>query len=214
MTPSHHLDISEEEKDERRRYGGLVTYQHEKFWGSFPGNYAWLCRLDNLEKTVGNFCPSEMKYLNFYRSSEMPELHDSASNALDGGLKFHSVAHTAKKAWFEEPQSPVTGMGQTVLSSFSAPFVTSGRKRSTDSLSNKTKVQNPRTANPTKQVYNSHCFLPAASQEELRLVHVDFVSGFLIAYYGQLGGGIARDQMCTVGMAVYCLDSRNYYYMR
>lgn len=200
--------MSQEEKEERRLYGGLVAHQNEKFWGTFPGNYAWLCRLDSLKKTVGDFSPGEMKFLNLYQSSQMPELCNLTS---DCDLKFHSVPHAANKAWFEEPSSPVAGVGQ-IPSSFCAPFVTSIRNHDTGSLSYRTKFQDTCTTN---QKYDSHCFLPAACLEDLRLVHVDFVSGFLIAFYGEIcSSDITRNQMWTVGMAVYCVESRSYYYIR
>lgn len=170
--------------------------------GSFPGKYAWLSRLDNLGKSVSDFSPNEMKYLNFYQSSE---LSNSVSMDLDDGLRFHSVPHATRKAWYEETPSAVPGVGQT---SFSTQFVTGVKKRGTVSLSNKTNCQEA-----SKQYYDNHCFLPAASQE-YRLIKVDFVSGLLIAYYGQKDDTIPENQMCAVGMAIYCVDSRSYSYTR
>lgn len=205
---SHHSGISQEEREDWRRYGGLASHQQEKFRGTFPGNYAWLCRLESLKNAVGDFFPGEMKFLNLYQSCQMPEL---VSGALDGGPKVHAVPHAAKKVWFEYPQMPVAGMGQ-LPNSFSVPFVTSVRNCGADSQSYRTNFQDTHKKGHTKQKYESHCFLPAASEEDLRLVHVDFVSGFLIAFYGP--SGTVKDQMWTVGMAVYCVDSRSYYYIR
>lgn len=141
-----------------------------------------------------------MKSLNFYQSSEL-----SNSEPMDDGLR--SVPHAARKAWYEETPSTVSGLGKT---SFFTQFVTGVRKRGTDSLSNKANFQEA----TTKQYYDNHCFLPAASQE-YGIIKVAFVSGLLIAYYGQRDDNtIPESQVCAVGMTIYCVDSRSYSYIR
>ena len=205
-----HFNISEEEGDERRRYGGFSIHQHkEKYLGAYPGNYTWLSRLDNLEKSVSGFSPSEMRYLSFYQSSGLPELNSpAASTDLDNGLQFHAVPHATRKMWYEGTPSAVSGVGQAIFNSFSSQFVTGIQKGGTDSPGAKT-----HTGSHSKQRYDNHCFLPAASQEH-KVIKISFVSGLLIAFYGHGDNTVPDNEEWAVGMAVYCADSRTYSYVR
>jgi hypothetical protein len=191
MTSSH-FGVSEEEGEEERKY------VHQKTQ-TFPGSQAWLNRLNNLQKSVDDFSPSEMKYLNFSQSSAMSELRSTGDN----GLQFCSVPHSTGKAWYEETRSADSGVGHGTQSSFSSQFITGIHKH-------RPKFQEVGTS---KQNYESHCFLPAVLQEH-DVTRVDFVSGLLIAYYGEGGGAETGSQVRVAGMVIYSMDSRSYSYIR
>ena len=202
MIPSAcHSDISKEEEEERRIYGGFSSrVQKEKFVGSFPGNYAWACRLDNLGSIVQDFHPEEMKYLSFYESSNL------TSNGLgdDTGVLLKPL-----RTWYEVPQSTATSVGKA-SSMLSTQFVTGIKKSARERLQN----EDPKETNVFKHHYENHCFLPAASHEKSKLLRVDFVPNFVVAYYGQHNAEHTSHQRSAVGMAVYSVDSRSYSYIR
>ena len=214
MAASSHSDISTEEEEERRRYGGLSPQQHkEKYVGSFAGNYPWLCRLDNLENAVNEFSPKNMKYLNLYQSSQLPGHGFSRSRRLGAGDGHApSLPCPARKEWHEEPQSSLSGSGKVV---YDCTFVTGVKKGATESLKRKARLD----GESRKQCYSNHCFLPAATQEDLELVRVDLAPGTVTVYYGLRAEARGVDMLSEVdvpaiAMATYCTDSQSYSYTR
>lgn len=153
-----------------------------------------------------------MRYLNFYQSSGLPELNSPAASVeLDSGLQFHAVPRATRKKWYEGTPSAVSGVSQEIFSSFSSQFVTSIRKCGDDSQDVKTKLEE--TGSHSRQRYDNHCFLPAASQE-YKVIKTGFVSGLLIAFYGHSDDVVPDNEMWTAGMAVYSIESRTYSYVR
>lgn len=196
-TPSSsHFDISKEEEEERGKYGGLAPHQHkEKFQGLFPGSYAWQSRVEQLAMSVHNFAPDKMRYLNFCQSSSLP---GSTQNEGKENGPLLSVACHLKKAWYEEPQSTTVGNHNA----FSAKFVTG------------TPTELRQSQEPSQCSYDSHCLLPAASQEDLKLIRVGFMCDVIVAYYGDSGGTLPTDQTPAVGTATYCVESKCFSYIR
>ncbi len=155
---------------------------------------------------MDDFSPREMKYFNFSQSSVLPELSTSAFPTDNGDVQ--DLPDAARNAWFAAPQSAFSGVGHK---SFSTQFVSGIQKQGSDSLNSRRLFQD---ANFSKQSYDCHCFLPAASQDS-RLIKVDFVLGLVLAFYGQSCGDEGAEKcVCAVGMAVYCVDSRSYSYVR
>ena len=204
ISKSFQLGVSNEEEEDGKLYGGLSPQQHkEQYVGSFAGSYAWLCRLENLKNTVQEFSPRDLKYLNFSQSSHLPEMPESVLKGSDGGMQSHAVVSAPKKLWYEEPPSSVM-RGLTDHSSFSSHFI-STLKNAGSSVTNAT------TRDSSRQCYESHCFLPATSQDNTKLVRVDITSGLVLAYYGQSNESSPESVMRVVEMAVYCTDLRSYF---
>ncbi len=209
MSSPSHSDISKEEEEERGRYGGFSNWlQKERFVGLFPGSYAWVCRLDNLRTIVEEFIPEDTKCLSFYESSN---LADSSSSGFDSDTSVHSVP---QRSWYRVPQSAVASVdGRAANSMFTTQFVT-GLKKPTASEPLKSEPVNVEEAvNPFRHYYDNHCFLPAASHEELKLLRIDCVSGYVVAYYSQ-DSVESPFQNLAVSMAIYTLNNRSYSYVR
>lgn len=208
-----HVDISTEGAEERMRYGGLSPHQHqERFSGTFPGNYSWLCRLDNLTNVVRNFRPENGDYLNFCRSSQLPDISDTASPSSIEDVQ--SVTHTTRKAWYEEPLSSVSINGPVA---FSTQFVTSIQQPITEPPKSQVNVEE--SLSPSKRY--KHWFLEAATQDDVEVIRIDLVSDLVVVYYGQRNerngenvNGNSEFQRPASGMATYSKDSRTYSYAR
>lgn len=158
--------------------------------------------MDNLEDVVDHFFPNEMKYLNFHQSSQLSGFCESTSINKNSNRTVHSISHPVKNAWYEEPQAPVTIVGQTPPTT---PFITGIQKSAVEK-------RRRDGVTPSKHCYDSHFFLPAVSQEDSKLIGVDFVCDLVVAYYG--AGTCSEAQVPAIGMALYCVDSRSYSYVR
>lgn len=219
MSQFSSIDLSKEEEDDQRMYGGLLPHQHAvKFSGPFAGNHAWTCRLEKLNKTIDNFNPDMTKYLNFQQSTQLAESSNVAIhlNKLESsqptGVELLNALPT-RKAWYEEPQS-ITFGGQNTQDSSSTQFITGMSKSSLD-MQNKELSEERLTS--SKQ-YQNHCILPAVNQENSSVVQVDFVSGLVVAYYGHHPGGNEDHVKVTHSpvkdIAVYHTESKSYSYAR
>ena len=189
-------------------YGGFSSrLQKGKFVGSFPGNYSWVCRLDNLGTAVEEFHPEDMRYLSFYESSNFTDL---SSNGLNSDTDVHSVP---QRSWFEVPQSAVANAGKIANSIFTTQFVTGIKKFAAEESLKSEGINIEQAVDPFRRYYDNHCFLPAASHEKSKLLRIDFVSDLIVAYYGQENVE-STSHTFAVGMAIYAIDFRSYSYIR
>lgn len=203
-----HADISREEEEERGRYGGFSSHlQKEKFVGSFPGNYAWICRLDTLGTAVEAFQPDEKEYLSLHATSNLP---DSPLNDFSESACVHPVP---QRNWYEATQSTATNSGTTVSSMFTTTFVTGIRKKISAGPAKNGNADVNDSIYPFKCHYDNHWFLPPAPHKKSKLLRVDFVSDFIVAYYSE-GNSQDPSQIVAVGMAIYATNIRSYSYVR
>lgn len=148
---------------------------------------------------------NKLQSLDFSRTSRLPHFSESALK-LEGSSLALSVARLSKKAWYEEPQSSTGVSSQASYGTSFVPtrsFSADSKKDDEDSITRR---------------YDSHCFLPAASQEDSKLIRIDFVCDLVVAYYGQCGtmsgSMLYQDHTPAVGMATYSIESKNFSYVR
>lgn len=161
--------------------------------------------------------------MNFQQSTQLPETSDFILSKLKNTTdrEFWTVAQPSNKgAWYDEPT--LTVGGQSSLSSFSVNFVTGMADRTTKSSLDEVDVH--RALSPSKRRYQQHCILPAAIGEGFTVARVDFVSGMVVAFYGDCTSNISgreintpsegRSAMSVNGVAVYCTTSKTFFYSK
>ena len=207
-------DISSEEEEERRIYGGLLPLQHAlKYQGNFPGSYAWECRMDNLNETVRDFNFEKSSFISVKRSSQLSR--SCVGHGNSGGGAIDIVVLPPKRSWYEVPQLP--NSFQDVLTD-GTPVIT-GMQR-TSSLK---QVHNQEASTSPLSYYQTGCILPASCPADLAVVHIAFRTDLVVVYYGWLGGRLAEDaeanvssklKLPVVGITLYHTGSQSYTYSR
>lgn len=237
-------DISQEEMEDQVKYAGAVTTPTgylDKPSTDFAGQPAWASRVGRLKQSVNTFQPSEGRCLSFHQASNLQlnsgiELKSQLHGKSGGTSKSQKVevqrSQSSGKAWYEEPISLTIAATRSSFGSwesFGLSFV-SGMKKSVPehhpagSYSNASDV-----LSPSHHSYKNYCVLPSASfllDSESTVVHVEFASGLVVAFYAQTGGedgakprsvrssqGQFVDNRVTApvtGVALYSTSSLNY----
>ena len=201
-------NIPRENEEDRWRYAGLTNRDiaiGEKFVGLYPGNYAWMNRMEQLSQRVDSIQPSEGRYLNLCYSSR---LLATLAPPEDDEVRTDAVGLT-RKPWYEEPisYSVASQSGGAYHGGFDIQFVT-GLTRSIPrvaSLENSGAIESPI---PNRYAYTNHCILPSAASvfsQNSRVVAIAFNSGVVIAYYRGASplGNQVLDEAHVGGVAVY-----------
>lgn len=210
-------DISQEEAEDQAKYGGVVTTptgNWERPAIDFTGQHSWTNHLGKLKHSVTSFQPSEGRYLSFYQSSTAHpssavslttskyQLHGKSSGAVTETQKVEVQPSLSNgKAWYEEPISLAVATNRSTLGSWEnagATFVTGMKKSSPEHQMSIGSHASVTDALPLSQYsYKNYCVLPSASyllENESTVVHVEFASGLVVAFYGdKKGDGKEKD---------------------
>lgn len=203
-------DISEEEAEDQIKYAGAVTTPTgylDKPSTDFAGQYAWMSRIGRLKQSVGTFQPSEGRYLSFHQTSNLQlnsgiELNSQKSQlrGKSGGTSENQKvevqpSQSAGKAWYEEPISHTIAVAARSSfgswESFGQSFVTGMKKSIPEHLPAGSHSSSSDVLSPSHHSYKNYCILPSASfllDSESTVIHVEFASGLVVAFYGQTGG--------------------------
>ena len=200
--------------------------------------------MGRLKQSVGTFQPSEGRYLSFHQTSNLQlnlgielnslksQLHGKSGGTSESKKVEVQPSQSTGKAWYEEPISHTIATARSsfgLWESFGLSFVT-GMKKSipehhlAGSYSNASDV-----LSPSHHSYKNYCILPSASfllDSESTVIHVEFASGLVVAFYGQTKGedgakprtvhssqGQFVDRCVTVpitGVALYDVSSLSY----
>ena len=193
----------------------------------FAGQHSWANRLGKLKQTVAHFQPSEGRYLSFYQTSgsqvssgislatSKSQLHGKSCGVVAENRKVEVQPSLSNgKTWYEEPVSHAIAANRTSLGSWESAGVTfvSGMKKSILEHHPSTGSHSSVTdALPLSQYsYKNYCVLPSASyfmEKESAVVHVEFASGLVVAFYGDKTRAEDESQK-NVGSHGRFLDSR------
>ena len=204
-------DISQEETEDHMKYAGVTTTPTgyvEKPRVEFTGQHVWMNRLGKLRQSVNTFQPSEGRYLSFHQTSSVQlnsgielttskaQLHgkNGSSAAVRQKVEVDPSQSTTWKAWYEEPISHTIAMARSSLGSwesFGVSFVTGMKKSVSEHHTAAGSHSNVTEALPLSQqlLYHNYCVLPSASsllEKDSTVVHVEFASGLVVAFYGQV----------------------------
>jgi hypothetical protein len=241
-------DISEEEAEDLIKYAGAVTTPTgylDRPSTDFAGQHAWKSRVGRLKQSVGTFQPSEGRYLSLHQTSNLQlnsgiELNSQKSQLRGkSGVVFESQkvevqpSQSAGKAWYEEPIfHTIAAAARSSFGSwenFGVSFVTGMKKSIPEHLPAGSHSNASDVFSPSQHSYKNYCVLPSASfllDSESTVIHVEFASGLVVAFYGQTGGeegakprsvrssqGQFVDNRVTVpvtGVALYNVSSLSY----
>lgn len=241
-------DISQEEIEDQIKYAGAVTTPTgylDKPSADFAGQHAWMSRVGRLKQSVGTFQPSEGRYLSFHQVSNLQlssgielnslksQLHGKSGGTAGGRKVEVQPSQSTGKAWYEEPISHTIATARSsfgTLETSGLSFVTGMKKSIPDHHPTAGSYSNTNDIlSPSHHSYKNHCVLPSASfllDSESTVVHVEFASGLVVAFYGQTRGedgakprtvrssqGQFVDNRVTVlitGVALYSVSSLSY----
>lgn len=160
-------------------------------------------------------------------------LHSKSRNAVESQKVEVEPSQSTGKAWYEEPISHTIATARSSFGSwesFGQSFVT-GMKKSVPEHHHAGSHSNVSDVlSPSHHSYKNYCILPSASNilldSESTVIHVEFASGLVVAFYGQTGDedgakprtvrssqGQFMDNHVTVpitGVALYNVTSLNY----
>ena len=229
------------------KYAGVVitpTGHLDRPTADFAGQHAWENRVGKLNQSVSAFQPSEGRYLNLHQTSNVQlnsgvelttsksPLHGMGSvGATKQKVEVQPSQSTAWKAWYEEPISHTIASTRSSLGSwenFGLSFVTGMKKSIPEYNTGSESYSSVAEALPLSQYcYKDYCILPSVSHlldAKSTVVHVEFASGLVVAFYGEKGAescekrvknsqGQFIDNQATVsvtGIALYNTTSLTY----
>ena len=202
-------DMSQEETEDQIKYAGAVTTPTgylDKSSTDFVGQPAWMNRIGRLKQSVSAFQPSDGRYLSFHQTSNLQlnsgiklissksQLHGKSGGASESQKVEVQPSQSSDRAWYEEPISHTIATSRSNFGSwenFGLSFVT-GMKKSVPEHHPAGPHSNVNDAlSPLHYYYKNYCVLPAAScllDSESTVIHVEFASSLVVAFYGQTVG--------------------------
>ena len=240
-------DISQEELEDQMKYAGALTTPTgnlKRPLVEFSGQHAWMNRMGKLKHSVNTFQPSEGRYLSFHQTSnvqvnsgiELPAsisqpCGKSGSDSVRNRVEVDPSQSTAWKAWYDEPISHTIASARSSLGSwksFGVPFVTGMKKIVSEHHTSTGSHSNVTDALPASQYsFQNYCVLPSVSallDKDSTVVHVEFASGLVVAFYDEKGeekdnkkrrgsqGEFVENQLTVpvTGVTLYNTSSLNY----
>ena len=214
-------NIAAEEDEDRRRYGGIrEKHFTDPFRGNYTGQYALTSRIDRLSHELRSFHPRDGRDVKFNGTSKLssPKKPQHISTRVESDLQGSS----SLAAWFEEPVSHSPASDLTSPAGTDKPFL-SGMHRS---VADRYHQSSSEPLSPSRLYYQHRCILPPASsllqqqqqqQGSAVVVHMEFDSGAVVAYYGEEARSAAiatlaeQDMLVpATGLAVYLTESHSY----
>lgn len=208
------------------RYAGILitpTGYLDRPSADFAGQHSWKNRVGKLSQSVNAFQPSEGRYLSLHQTSNVQlnsGVEVTTSKSLLHGksgvgtmmqkVEVQPSQSTTWKAWYEEPISHTIACARSSFGSwenFGLSFVTGMKKSKPEYHAGSGSYSGVAEAIPQSQYcYKNYCILPSASHlldDKSTVVHVEFASGLVVAFYGEKEGDSSEKEVVRRSQGEY-----------